>query len=90
MANKKKDKPRIINNIQELNIEIDYDKLADAIVKAQNIANMQNANAAAAQLADCCCKTQSNIKDVQYQMATDTCAVNTNVANVARDIIDKV
>lgn len=42
MANKKKDKPRIINNIQELNIEIDYDKLADAIVKAQNIANMQN------------------------------------------------
>ena len=32
---KKKDKPQVINNIQELNIEIDYDKLAEAIVKAQ-------------------------------------------------------
>lgn len=31
---KKKDKPQIINNIQELNLEIDYDKLAEAIVKA--------------------------------------------------------
>ena len=32
---KKKDKPQVINNIGELNIEIDYDKLAEAIVKAQ-------------------------------------------------------
>ena len=32
---KKKDKPQVINNIQELNLEIDYDKLAKAIVKAQ-------------------------------------------------------
>ena len=31
---KKKDKPQIINNIKELNLEIDYDKLAEAIVKA--------------------------------------------------------
>ena len=33
---KKKDKPQVINNIQELNLEIDYDKLAEAIVRAQN------------------------------------------------------
>lgn len=33
---KKKDKPQVINNIQELNLEIDYDKLAEAIVKAQS------------------------------------------------------
>ena len=32
---KKKEKPQVINNIKELNLEIDYDKLADAIVKAQ-------------------------------------------------------
>lgn len=32
---KKKDKPQVVNNIQELNLEIDYDKLAEAIVKAQ-------------------------------------------------------
>ena len=33
---KKKNKTHIVNNIQELNIEIDYEKLADAIVQAQN------------------------------------------------------
>ena len=38
---KKKDKPQVINNIQELNLEIDYDKLAQAIVKAQNEAEKQ-------------------------------------------------
>ena len=32
---KKKDKPQVVNNIQELNLEIDYDKLAEAMVKAQ-------------------------------------------------------
>lgn len=32
---KKKDKQQVINNIKELNLEIDYDKLAEAIVKAQ-------------------------------------------------------
>ena len=31
---KKKEKSQIINNIQELNLEIDYDKLAEAIAKA--------------------------------------------------------
>ena len=34
---KRKDKPQVINNIQELNLEIDYDKLAEAIVKAKQI-----------------------------------------------------
>ena len=32
---KKKEKQQIINNIQNLNLEIDYDKLAESIVKAQ-------------------------------------------------------
>ena len=32
---KKKEKTQVINNIKELNLEIDYDKLADAIVKAE-------------------------------------------------------
>lgn len=34
---KKKEKPQVINNIKELNLEIDYDKLAEAIVKAKQI-----------------------------------------------------
>ena len=33
---KKKDKQQVINNIQELNLEIDYDKLAESIVKANS------------------------------------------------------
>ena len=32
---KKKEKTQTINNIQNLNVEIDYDKLAESIVKAQ-------------------------------------------------------
>lgn len=38
---KKKDKPQIINNIGEINLEIDYDKLAESIVEAQSIADKQ-------------------------------------------------
>lgn len=38
---KKKDKPQVINNIQELNLEIDYKELAQAIVEAQNDAEKQ-------------------------------------------------
>ena len=36
---KKKDKLQVINNIEEIKIEIDYDKLAEAIVVAQENAN---------------------------------------------------
>lgn len=46
---KKKDKPQIINNIQELNLEIDYDKLAQAIVKAKQF---EEENAAKKKAAD--------------------------------------
>ena len=39
---KKKDKPQVINNIGKLNLEIDYDKLAEAIVKASNKEKQQS------------------------------------------------
>ena len=41
---KKKDKPQVINNIQELNLDIDYDKLAEAIVKAKKYNEDQKYN----------------------------------------------
>ena len=41
---KKKDKPQVINNIQKLNLEIDYDKLAEAIVKANQKETLQQSN----------------------------------------------
>ena len=41
---KKKDKSQVINNIQELNLEIDYDKLAEEIVKANQKETLQQSN----------------------------------------------
>ena len=41
---KKKEKQQVINNIQELNLEIDYDKLAEAIVKAKKYNEDQKYN----------------------------------------------
>lgn len=47
---KKKEKPQVFNNIQELNLEIDYDKLAQAIVKAKQIEEENLAEKKAADL----------------------------------------
>lgn len=52
------------------------------------ITTMQNTNALSAQLAECCCENRAAIADIKYQMATDTCALNTAAANNTRDIID--
>lgn len=55
-----------------------------------NMAIMQGNNAIQTQLADCCCKTQQNIKDTQYAIATtgagitsaikDCCCENEKIA----------
>jgi hypothetical protein len=50
LMSKKKDKPQVINNIQELNLEIDYDKLAEAIVKAKQIEEENAAKKKASEL----------------------------------------
>ena len=47
---KKKDKQQVINNIKELNLEIDYEKLAQAIVKAKQIEEENLAEKKAADL----------------------------------------
>ena len=43
----KRDKSQVINNIDQLNLEIDYDKLAIAIVKAQKKTSVENEKSAA-------------------------------------------
>ena len=53
-----------------------------------NIGNMQNANALQSQINNCCCENREAIAQVRYDMATDTCAINTNASNNTRDIID--
>lgn len=62
-----------------------------ANMQAENAANimaMQNANALQTQLAQCCCDNRAGQKDIEYQMATNTCAITTNASNNTRDIIE--
>lgn len=53
-----------------------------------NVALMQGQNALQAQLSDCCCQTQRAIDGVNYNMATNTCAITNQMNNNTRDIID--
>lgn len=57
-------------------------------VNADTVANMQNTNALQSQLADCCCETREAIQGVNYNMATNTCALQNTMNNNTRDIID--
>lgn len=55
---------------------------------ATQVAMMQGFNAAQAQAAECCCQTQRAIDGVNYNMATNTCALQNTMNNNTRDIID--
>lgn len=57
-------------------------------VNADTVANMQNANALQSQLANCCCETREAIQGVNYNMATNTCALQNTMNSNTRDIID--
>lgn len=52
------------------------------------VANMQGQNAIQTQISDCCCATQRAIDGVNYNMATNTCAITNQMNNNTRDIID--
>ena len=47
-------------------------------------------NNVSSQLADCCCKTQSAIQGVNYNLATNTCALQNTMNMNTRDIVDTV
>lgn len=55
---------------------------------ATQVAMMQGQNALQTQLADCCCTTQRAIDGINYNMATNTCALQNTMNNNTRDIID--
>lgn len=42
------------------------------------------------QMADCCCKTQTAIKDVEYQGAMNTAAINANVTAQTQRVLDAI
>ncbi len=56
-------------------------------IQADTVANMQNANAISRQLADCCCDNRAAVKDLQYNMATQSCALGNNVHQTGDAII---
>lgn len=59
-----------------------------AEINANTVAGMQNTNALATQLANCCCENRAGQADIKYQMATDTCSIQNTIQNTTRDIID--
>lgn len=51
--------------------------------------NMQSGfNATQAAIQSCCCDVRAGLKDIQFQNATDTCAIQTAIASATRDITD--
>lgn len=57
-------------------------------INADTVANMQNTNALQSQLANCCCETREAIQGVNYNMATNTCALQNTMNTNTRDIIE--
>lgn len=57
-------------------------------INADTVANMQNANAIQAQIANCCCENREAIQGVNYNLATNTSAIQNTLCSNTRDIID--
>ena len=49
---------------------------------------MQQLNNMAMQAAECCCKTQTAIQGVNYNMANQACEIRNTMQNGTRDIIE--
>lgn len=54
----------------------------------QQAALMQQLNNMAMQAAECCCKTQTAIQGVNYNMANQACEIRNTMQNGTRDIIE--
>lgn len=54
------------------------------------VAGMQNQNALSTQLSNCCCDLRSGLKDIQYTMAQDTCALKTEVHQTGDSILQAI
>ena len=72
-----------------INLQIVRDGYETRNAAQQNqIAAQQNAFQIITGINDCCCKTQNGFNQVAYQQATDTCAIQTSIANAVRDITE--
>ena len=53
-----------------------------------NVAYLQGTNQLSSQLADCCCTTQRAIDGINYNLATNSCAITNAINSGVRDIVD--
>lgn len=56
-------------------------------INADTVANMQNTNALSRQLADCCCDNRAAVKDLQYAISQNDCAIKTQIHETGDAII---
>nr|UVY57937.1 MAG: hypothetical protein [Bacteriophage sp.]DAV33238.1 MAG TPA: hypothetical protein [Caudoviricetes sp.] len=57
-------------------------------INADTVAGMQNTNALQSQLAQCCCDNREAIQGINYNLATNTCALQNTMNNNTRDLIE--
>ena len=57
-------------------------------INADTVAGMQNTNALQSQLANCCCETRDSIQGINYNLATNTCALQNTMNNNTRDLLE--
>ena len=59
-------------------------------IQADTIANMQNTNALQSQLANCCCENREAISNLNYNLATQSCATKQAVADSTASILNAI
>lgn len=57
-------------------------------INADTVAGMQNTNTLQSQLASCCCETREAIQGINYNLATNTCAIQNTMNNNTRDLLE--
>lgn len=78
---------QIATGFDAINLAIVNDGYQTRLAAQQNmIANMQNTYMINDSIKDCCCRMDSNFAQLAYNQATDTCAIQTAIANATRDI----
>lgn len=69
------------NTIQQGNFGIQQ------AINNDTVANMQNTNALATQLANCCCENRQGQAQISYDLATQACAIQTAIQNQTQQIM---
>lgn len=78
---------QIATGLDAINLAIVNDGYQTRNAAQQNmIANMQNTYMINDSIKDCCCRMDSNFAQIAYNQATDSCAIQTAIANATRDI----